>query len=84
MAKDKFPVGVVNCLQDNNLCLEYDITAYPRVAFLFKSYIIDFSGERKSDEMMRAAEVAFDEFKKFLKFKKLSKRYVLSLKQIQR
>lgn len=64
--------------------MDYDIDAYPRVAFLFKTYIIDYSSRREANQMLKAAREAFNEFKEFLKFKKLSKRYVLTLKNIQR
>lgn len=63
--KKKFPVGAVDCLREKILCSDYDIRSFPRIAFLYETYIIDFSGTTVSDRIAIAAENAHNDYREF-------------------
>lgn len=65
----KFPFGVIDCLQEKILCRDYDVYSYPRIAFMYKSFIIDYSGPPNADSMIAAARTAKRDYREMKKIK---------------
>lgn len=69
-AKNIFPVGALDCLSANRICRDYDVYSFPRIAFLYETYIIDYSGPSNVESMLKAAKNAKKDFQEFLNLKK--------------
>lgn len=69
--RKKFRFGAIDCLSEKILCRDYDVSSYPRVTFLYKSYIIDYSGPPNVESMVKAARNAKNDYREFKKIKGL-------------
>lgn len=67
--KNELPIGVIDCLQEKILCRDYDVYSYPRIAFMYKSFIIDYSGPSHADDMISAARNAKRDYREMKKIK---------------
>lgn len=67
--KNKYPFGVIDCLREKILCQDYDVYSYPRIAFMYKSFIVDYSGPHNADSMIVAARTAKRDYREMKKIK---------------
>lgn len=61
-AKNEFPVGAVDCLAEKRLCYDYGINSFPRIAFMYKTFIIDYSRSLQTEDILAEARNAADDF----------------------
>lgn len=64
-AENEFAVGVVDCREEMSICLNYDIKAYPTIAFLYKYFIIDYQDQQIAQYILKGARKAADDYKEF-------------------
>lgn len=45
--------------------MNYDIKAYPTIAFLYKNFIIDYQGQQIVENILKGARKAVEDYKEF-------------------
>lgn len=68
---NKYRVGAINCLREKEICKEYDVTAFPKIAFLRQNYVVEYNGPNDSISISLEAENADRDLEDF--FTALSK-----------
>lgn len=59
--KKFFMVGAVDCLNNREICGSYQFYSYPTVAFLYRNLFVQYSGQRQSSDISKAAQEAYSE-----------------------
>jgi thioredoxin-like negative regulator of GroEL len=72
-ARNIFSIGALDCLSAVRICSDYDVNSFPRIAFLYKTFIVDYSGPSNSQSMLTAARIAKKDYQDFFKLKKIQK-----------